>query len=260
MPEVQGAVAGIDAGTECVKAVIVDQDRTVIGRTVVPLRGYFQDRIQEALNGALDDAQVAAENLAGIGATGYGQKCVPGATLNAAETTCHALGAFHHCDSPMTVIDIGGREPEVIRVDATGRPTEIYTLRRCAVGIGSFLMFAARCLDVHPTQLEELAATADNPARVGSYCSIFAGGEILNLLREGVSREEIALGCLHSIAERIVEIDGFQAPLKVTGGVPLYFPGVLKTIAELTGLEVVAVPEPILTGALGAALLAEREG
>jgi activator of 2-hydroxyglutaryl-CoA dehydratase len=126
------------------------------------------------------------------------------------------------------------------------------------LGVGTFLMFAARHLDVHPTRLQELAAAVDRPAAVGSYCSVFAGSEILERLREGSSREEVALGCIHSIAERVHEIGGFAPPLKVTGGVPEYFPGVLRALAQISGMEVSAIPEPIMTGALGAALKARQ--
>ena len=125
-------------------------------------------------------------------------------------------------------------------------------------------MFTARHLDVHPTRLQELAAAAEHPVPVGSYCSVFAGSEVLERLREGATREEVALGCMHSIAERIYEIGGFEAPLRVTGGVAEYFPGVLSALSDITGMAVEAIPEPIFAGALGAARSAlqacEREG
>lgn len=264
MRESGTTVAGVDVGTECVKAIILQGDGAIVGRTVVPTSGYFQDRAREALDVALDEAQVQRAELAGLCATGFGAKCVDGATMTAGETTCHALGAFRHFKESMCVVDIGGRDPKVVHVDGSGRPTSIYAARRCAAGIGTFLMFASRHLDVHPTQLQELAAAVDAPATVGSYCSVFAGSEILERLREGASREEIALGCMHSVAERIVEIGGFESPLRVTGGVAEYFPGVLKAFAEMTGLEVEAIPEPITAGALGAAMkalqAAERPG
>jgi activator of 2-hydroxyglutaryl-CoA dehydratase len=159
----------------------------------------------------------------------------------------------------MTIVDIGGRDPQVIHVDENGRPVDIFTVRRCAVGLGTFLMYAARHLDVHPTRLQELAAAVDEPARVGSYCSVFAGSEILDRLRDGASREEVALGCMHSIAERVVEIGGFEPPVKVTGGVVEYFPGVVKAMGAIAGVEAEALPEPIMVGALGAAIKALQE-
>ena len=54
--------------------------------------------------------------------------------------------------------------------------------------------------------------------------------------------------------DRVVEIGRLTDPVYVTGGVAEYFPGVLKAIAEKTGLKVDAVPQPILAGATGAAL------
>jgi predicted CoA-substrate-specific enzyme activase len=247
--------AGVDVGTECVKAAIVTEDGRVIGRAVMPTRGYFQTCVYEALAAALDDAQRKEEELSGIGATGFGMECVPKATLTATEAACHALGAFQHVRQAMTLVNIGGRDPHVIAVDDAGQRIASRGARRCAVGIGSFLTFAASHLDVSPTRLQELASAAgDRPARVSSYCSVFSASEVLERLREGATREEIALGCMHSIAERIVEIGGFEDPVVVCGGVVEYFPGVLDALEAQSGMKIRAVPDPIFTAALGAAL------
>lgn len=246
--------AGVDVGTECVKALVLGDDGQVLGRAVVPTRGYFQACVYEAMAAALDDAQRREEDLVGIGATGFGMECVPQARLTATESACHALGAFHHLRQPMTLLNLGGRDPHVIGVDAQGHRSTARGVRSCAVGIGSFLMFTARHLDVTPTRLQELAAAADRPVTVSSYCSVFSNTEILERLREGATREQIALGSMYSIAERIVEIGGLEGPIFVCGGVAEYFPGVLRALERLSGTTVRAVPEPIFTAALGAAL------
>ncbi|MBI3569343.1 MAG: hypothetical protein HY084_14180 [Gemmatimonadetes bacterium] len=247
--------AGVDVGTECVKAIVAAEDGKVLGRAVLPTRGYFQACVYEALAAALDDAQRREDELAGIGATGFGSECVPGATATATEASCHALGAFQHERRAMTLVNIGGRDPHVIAVDGAGRRTGARGARRCAVGIGSFLMFTARHLDVSPTRLQELASAAGGrQARVSSYCSVFSASEVLERLREGATREEIALGCMHSIAERIVEIGGFDGPIAICGGVVEYFPGVLAALEAQSGLSVHAVPDAIFTGAFGASL------
>ena len=245
--------AGVDTGTECVKALILDRSEGVKGRAVVPTRGYFEACATEALAAALDDAGAGREGLAGICATGFGSACVPGATMSLSETACHARGAFHGLEQPMTVIDLGGREPRAIRVDARGRRIDARSVRKCAVGIGSFLIFASRHLDIHPTRMQELAAEAESPAPISSYCSVFSGSEILERLREGMSREDVALGCMHSIAERIYELGDLEAPVVFTGGVPVYFPGVAQELESLTGTPVQVAPDPIFAGALGAA-------
>src|ERR1019366_1537033 len=105
--------AGVDVGTECVKAAVVTEDGRVIGRAVMPTRGYFQACVYETLAAALDDAQRSEAELAGIGATGFGMECVPKATLTAMEAACHALRGFQHVRETVTLVNIGGRDHNV---------------------------------------------------------------------------------------------------------------------------------------------------
>lgn len=256
--DADGIAVGVDVGTECVKALVVNADGRVLGRSVIPTRGYFQAVAYEAIHAALADAEMAGDSLVGIGATGFGMSCVPQAIRTATESACHALGAFHHLGHAMTLVNIGGRQPEVISVDEAGRRTGTRGARGCAVGVGSFLMFAARHLDVSPTRLDELALAAGHAAPVSSYCSVFSADSVLERLREGAMREEVALGCLVSIAERVAEIGGLEAPIVISGGVAEYFPGVLRALESLAGLPVITMPDPIFAGALGAALLVFR--
>jgi (R)-2-hydroxyacyl-CoA dehydratese activating ATPase len=249
-------VAGADLGTECVKAVVMDGERKIVGRATVPTRGYFQDCYQEAMGNALAEAQVPVGQLDAVAATGFGATCAPPAARRVTETLCHARGAFHHVGHAMTVVDIGGRDPKVVHLDERGEVLSSRSVRKCAVGIGTFLMFTARHLDVHPTRLMDLAGTADHPAPVGSYCSVFAEVEVIELLRNGASAGEISLGAMYSIADRILEMDRLGSPVLVTGGVCEYFPGVVKALAQRSGCSVEVVPEPIMTGAIGAALFA----
>jgi (R)-2-hydroxyacyl-CoA dehydratese activating ATPase len=249
-------VAGADLGTECVKTMIVNDQGKILGRAVVPTRGYFQDCFQEAMANALAEAQATAADLRGVGVTGFAAGCAPLASHTITETLCHARGAFQGAPRAMTLVDIGGRDPKVIHVDERGRVTSSRSVRKCAVGIGTFLMFASRHLDVHPTRLMDLAGSAEKPAPVGSYCSVFAEVEVIELLRNGATAGEIALGCMYSVAERVLEIDRLKGPVMVTGGVCEYFPGVVKALAERSSLQVEIVPEPIMAGALGASLYA----
>ena len=99
-------------------------------------------------------------------------------------------------------------------------------------------------------------ARADRPAPVNSYCTVFAETQILEQLRGGATREQVALGCLHSVAERVLEIGHLVDPVVVCGGMAEYFPGVLAALEAKAGMVIKVVPQPIMTGALGAALLA----
>ncbi len=249
-------VGGVDVGTQCVKVVMLQSDGTILGRAVVETCGNFQGRASSAIKAALDDAKLDESALAAIAATGFGAKLVAQATLTASESLCHARGAYYHYPYMMSVVDLGGLEPRLIQIDEAGRPTDTFTVRRCAIGIGRFLMDAAQYLDVHATQFQELAEAAERPAAIGSYCSLSACADLLERRREGTSREDAALGCMYSVAERIMEMEGFREPMRITGGVPEYFPGVVTALAELSELDVESVPEPIMAGAIGAGLTA----
>jgi len=258
-------VAGIDVGSECVKAVVLDRDKQILGRSTVQATGYFQMRIREAMDNALDDAQYVAADLAQVCVTGFGARCaeITGAVA-LRDASCHGRGAFHHFAEPLTVVDLGSRDPTVIQVDDHGERTDTRSLRKCAVGVGTFLTFAARHLDVHPTRLMELAAAAERSVPVSSYCSVFAESALLEQLRDGATREELALGAMESVAERVIEIGHLREPVVVTGGVPEYFPGVVAALERMSGLRVRVAPQPIQAAALGAALtaldLAEQAG
>jgi len=249
-------VAGADLGTECVKAIIVSDEGKILGRAVVPTRGLFQDCFQEAMGNALVEAGATAADLRGVGVTGFASACAPLASQTITETLCHSRGAFHGRGHGMTLVDIGGRDSKVIHVDERGIVRSSRSARKCAVGIGTFLMFASRHLDVHPTRLMDLATQATKPAVVSSYCSVLSEVEVIERLRDGATPGEIALGCMYSIAERVLEMDRLTGPVMISGGVCEYFPGVVKALGERSGLPVEVVPEPIMAGALGAALYA----
>ncbi len=249
-------VVGLDVGTECVKAVVLRGDGTIAGTSIVPTSGYFQDCIRQATRRALAEAKAEPDVIQATCVTGFGAACAPAATMTVTEASCHARAGFHYKGAPITIIDIGGREPKSIKVGEGGRPLTVRTVRKCAVGVGTFLMFAARHLDVHPTRLMDLAVSAEEPAVIGGYCSVFAEVEVIERLRDGATAESIALGCMYAVAERIMELGTLEGRVFATGGVCEYFPGVVRALAERTGIEIDVLPAPITSAALGAGLFA----
>jgi activator of 2-hydroxyglutaryl-CoA dehydratase len=91
-------------------------------------------------------------------------------------------------------------------------------------------------------------------------CVVFAETEIVSLLAAGSAAEDIAAGVQAAIARRIVSMAGpnLDSPVIFTGGVALV-PGMRAALQAAFGHPVVVAPEPQLTGALGAAILASRQ-
>ena len=119
-------------------------------------------------------------------------------------------------------------------------------------------MLATR-LGVRLQRLGDLAGRSRTPAMISSMCVVFAETEIIGLLASGATAEDIVAGVQASIATRVAAMAGrhVAAPVVFTGGVALV-PGMDAALDSALGKPVTIAPDPQMTGALGAALLAAR--
>jgi len=94
---------------------------------------------------------------------------------------------------------------------------------------------------------------------VSNLCTIFAQQEVVALLSRGERIEDILAGLHDSLANRV---SGLARRLKVeadvvlTGGVGRNS-GMVRAMRENLGCEILVPEDPLLTGAMGAALLAK---
>jgi predicted CoA-substrate-specific enzyme activase len=175
------------------------------------------------------------------------------------EITCHAVGVRHLVPTAQTVIDIGGQDSKLVRLDANGKVRDFAMNDRCAAGTGRFLEVVADRLGLSLGELGPMAARSHSPAAISSMCVVFAETEIIGLLAGGRSGEDIVAGVQTAIASRIVAMAGrnVEPPIVFTGGVAR-ISGMETALQTALGQPVAISPEPQMTGALGAALLARR--
>lgn len=196
-------------------------------------------------------------------ATGYGRAALPFATATVTEITCHARGVQHCFPDARTIVDIGGQDSKVIALDERGSVSDFAMNDRCAAGTGRFLEIVARILDLDLDQLGEVAARATQPVAITSMCAVFAESEVVGLLARGTRREDVLAGVHASVASRVATLASrlrVGPPAVFTGGVAKNA-AMVKALAAALSLELSVPPEPQITGALGAALIAaERAG
>jgi len=175
------------------------------------------------------------------------------------EITCHACGVHHGRPDARTIVDIGGQDSKVLRLDDGGKVRDFVMNDRCAAGTGRFLEVLATRLEVQLGDLGKLARRAKNPAAISSMCVVFAETEIIGLLASGENPANIVAGVQGSMATRIASMAGrcVPGPVLFTGGVALV-PGMAKALEAALGCSVQVARQPQVTGALGAALLAAR--
>jgi len=248
--------AGVDCGSRTTKLVLWDAATGEVAHCALTATGVRPDATAEPL---LAEAPVPREHIAGVVSTGYGRHIVNFADRAVSEITCHARGVFHLDPTARTVIDIGGQDAKAICLAGDGRVLDFAMNDRCAAGTGRFLEVLAHLLETTVDRLDELSAQSTAPAAISATCVVFAESEIIGLLAQGASPAAIADGVHRAVAERVAGMTAgltMQAPVVFTGGVAAN-DGVRRRLELALGLPVRAAPwQPVLTGALGAALLA----
>lgn len=252
-----GLYCGVDVGAAATKLVLIDAVDAVVARVVRPSGVDYQQTAARCLEEARAEAGLARPIHRTV-ATGYGRRNVAFADDVATEIHCHATGCFHMLGGPTTLVDIGGQDNKVIRVDGDGRRIDFKMNRKCAAGTGSFLEEIALRLDLATSELEALAAAATDAARLSSFCTVFAKTEILAHLRAGVGVASIVRGAFVSVVTRVMEMAPLEGNVALTGGVVAHNPTVATLLEQKLGRPVKVPPHAQHAGALGAALLARQ--
>lgn len=252
--------AGIDVGSLTTDAVLLEGEE-VLAYSIVNTGSQTQVAVERAYDEVLAKAGLEAEDVAFVVATGYGRMGVPFADGQVTEITCHGRGSAFLAPEVRTVIDIGGQDSKVIKLDGQGSVVDFLMNDKCAAGTGRFLEVMAERLGL---PVEDLAAEdekASRAAAISSMCTVFAESEVVSLIAQGVTPSEIVRGLHRAIADRIGAMAnrlGLTPRVMMTGGVAKNS-GVVRALAERLGMEVVVPPEPQIVGALGAALIARMK-
>ncbi|NWF54479.1 MAG: 2-hydroxyglutaryl-CoA dehydratase [Syntrophaceae bacterium] len=249
--------AGMDIGSITTETVIL-RGGEILASVILPTGANSRTAAERSIRSALEKAGLARENLAAIVTTGYGRASFPQATKMITEITCHARGAFFVHPQTRTVIDIGGQDSKVIRLDPRGRNVDFQMNDKCAAGTGRFLEVMAHALEVRVEELGKLSLVAPRTIKISSMCTVFAESEVVSLIADNQPKEVIIRGLHDSIADRIlgmVNRVGIEEEVTLTGGVAKN-EGVVRALEDRLGVKMFVPPEPQIIGALGAALLA----
>ncbi len=252
--------AGVDMGSLTTAAAVCN-DEDLLAWEIVSTGADAEEAGREALSGSCRKANIAVSDPDVIVATGYGRVNLEEADEQITEITCHGKGADVLFNETGTVIDIGGQDSKVIRIDDNGMVVDFEMNDKCAAGTGRFLEVMAEALEVELSQLGKLSQQADKEVNISNMCAVFAESEVVSRVAEGYSRSSIIKGIHRSIAERIstmVERVGMVRPVIMTGGVAKNS-GVVKCLEEELCCDINIPEEPQIVGALGAALLACRQ-
>lgn len=250
---------GIDMGSAYAKGVILDKQE-MVGTSMYPSGGDYRGTAQRIRDVLLVQAGLPKEAVACAVATGYGAKQVAFSDKIVTDVSCHGRGIHSIRPSVRTVVDVGDLYGKAFRLDDRGNPIKFLMSSKCAGGSGRALKVIAKILQVDIEDIGPLSLGSRNVVEFSTSCAVFAESEAVSRIAEGVPKEDLlaalhrALAAqLHGLAERV----GIEKDYALTGGGARDI-GLVKAMEDVSKRDIYVPPEPHLTGALGAAIVARE--
>ena len=259
----QNAFLGIDVGSISTKAVILDENNTILAQEYIWTEGNPIGAVKKLLG--LMEKQFDPEKwqIVGVGATGSARRLVGsivGATVVKNEITAHAVGTTTFHPDVRTILEIGGQDSKIILVE-NGIAVDYAMNTLCAAGTGAFLSSQARRLGIEVEDMGQYALQSTHPTMIAARCTVFAESDLVHKIQMGHPREDIIAGVCRAVASNYINNVGkgkkICSPVVFQGGVSKNVGGV-RAFEDLLGCPVIVDDNGHLMGATGAAILARR--
>ena len=253
--------AGVDSGSASTDAVILDADGNLAGWSVVQTGSGAASGAEKALEQAMKMAGITKQDLRKVISSGYGRETIGMGDMSVTEITCHAKGAHYLMPSVRTVIDIGGQDSKIIRIDEKGSVVNFVMNDKCAAGTGRFLDMMARTMEMSLEEMSERGLSWKEDVQISSMCTVFAESEVVSLIAKNTAPEDIIHGLNKSVASRtaaLLKRVGDEGDYMMTGGVARNR-GVVEVLDKKIGKKIHVSEHAQLCGAIGAALLAQAD-
>ncbi len=251
--------AGINIGAQSVK-VVVFRDEKLLGYSIVPGGWDTNAAAQKAFDEAAKTAGVKRDEIKKVGLTGAEGFEISLPSFYSSDLVCRARGAVSIRPSTRTIIDIGAEESRAMSCDEAGKLLVYVRSDRCAVGVGAFLDEMATLLEVKVEDLGALSQKSTKEVPMNIFCVIFAESDVISLIHEGVSRDDIARAINDATASKAFALlQGIDVKDDV-----IFIGGVAKNVGVVDALrkklkrDIWVPEEPSIITAAGAALIAQK--
>lgn len=254
---------GIDVGSLSTNVVLIDPDHNVIARRYLPTAGKPLEAIQKGMTEIYDEIGQNVEVI-GAGTTGSGRYLTGdfiGADTIQNEITAQATAAIDYDPTVDTIFEIGGQDSKYISIE-NGVVVDFEMNKVCAAGTGSFLEEQAEKLNINI--VEEfgcMALSSECPVKLGDRCTVFMESDLNSYMQKGARNENLVGGLAYSIVYNYLQ--KVVADRRV--GNKIFFQGgvtnnkaVVAAFEYVTGKKITIPPHFDVTGAIGAAILAQR--
>jgi len=245
---------GIDVGSLFLGAVLVDEEGVARGAEYIPHHGRPAEALKKAAAalGMLDGCYIG---LTGSGAPLLADQLEVG-PIDQAQALLHSVR--EKCPEARCVIEVGGSNLTLFRLDEFGAVRFFNQNSLCAAGTGSFLDEQAARLGINYDDLKGFPEIPDPPT-IATRCAVFAKSDLIHRQQQGCTQAEMWAGLCKGMTTTIVQTLMQGRPLKenavLVGGVSRN-PLILKNLADACNGMVASFPGAHLAAAEGAARIA----
>jgi predicted CoA-substrate-specific enzyme activase len=257
------AFLGIDIGSLSTKLALLNVDRSLVNYIYISTQGQPVQSLQRALQ-LLQQGLPKNIDILGVATTGSARNlagAVVGADFIKNEITSQATAALHFIPDVQTVIEIGGQDSKLIII-RNGAVVDFGMNSVCAAGTGSFLDHQAQRLNISIQQFSRMAMDSREPVNISGKCTVFAESDMIHQQQYGHRTKDIAYGLCRTLASNYLSNVGLgkdiASPIVFQGGVA-FNRGMLRALQEELEVDIIVPQYPEISGAIGAALMAEEE-
>ncbi|AIJ05133.1 CoA-substrate-specific enzyme activase 1 [Methanocaldococcus bathoardescens] len=190
-------ILGIDVGSTTTKMVLMENNR-VVWYKVEDIGVVIEEDVLLKMVKEIEQKY----SIDKIIATGYGRHKISFADKVVPEVIALGKGARYFFNDADGVVDIGGQDTKVLKIDKDGKVIDFILSDKCAAGTGKFLEKALDILKIDKNEVDKYKS--DNVAKISSMCAVFAESEIISLLSKKIPKEEILMGVYDSIINRVI--------------------------------------------------------
>ncbi len=258
------AYLGIDVGSISTNVVVIDRDMNVLAREYLMTAGRPLEAITEGLRrvGKRLEGRVKIMGAATTGSGRYLTGDFIGADVVRNEITAQATAAAAIDPTVDTIFEIGGQDSKFIALEH-GAIVDFMMNKVCAAGTGSYLEEQAEKLGISiREEFGRLALEAESPVRMGERCTVFMESDIVHHQQRGAAKDDLVAGLSYSIVynylNKVVEDRRIGNNIFYQGATAAN-QGIVAAFEAVCGKAITVPPHHDVTGAIGAALLAQRE-
>lgn len=196
--QVVRGVIGLDGGSTSSKAVLVDEEGTILLKEYQLSKGNPIQDTKELLGRIKDKVHRAGATLEiiGFGATGYAADVLEKtlkADVNIVETVAHMMSAVHFFGDIDVICDIGGQDIKVLFMK-NGDIRNFRLSNQCSAGNGMLLQAMADQFGIPIQEYADHAFQAELSPKFSYGCAVFLDTDRVNFQKEGYAKEELLAG------------------------------------------------------------------